>query len=837
MRRIPSWLAGIAVAATAAASACTATTSANGGNGVAPGGSAPVAALPDLQLAAALQPFAACDDLLNQVKQAALDRVGPWGLPSAGSGSPPIRFEEDSGAPTHGNMPATTTNPPTTMASSSPTPDLGPAPTSLGSRDSSVDQKTLDSSESTANASAPADSTTPDHSETNVQEKGVDEPDTVKSDGKRILVVTGNRMIYVDVRASAPMSAGSIALPGNGNAQLLVSGDHVLVLSGDEGYATPQPADRRGGIAPPTPTTVLSIIDVSDPGNMKVLHTSRIDGRLVSARMVDGQARVVTSSGPAPLPFVMPSTSTAAAEQAAEDANKHIIETSKIEDWVPLVHIGDGSQPTTKPLLDCAHMSHPKTFSGFGVLAVTSVDVRANEVNPADSIGIMADGQIVYASKDNLYVATPAYVDPPRPPMLTPGTGPTTTMPAAIPLRNATSIHKFSITAPGPAIYRASGDVEGSLLSQFSMSEDAGSLRVATTTSPINCGRCASTETFVRVLQEADGALKQVGQVGNMGRGEQIKSVRFVGTRGYVVTFRQTDPLFTLDLSNPTDPKVVGELKLLGFSAYLHPAGDNMVIGIGQDATAQGRTTGTKVALFDMADLANPRELQSYTLWNSTNEVEQDFHAFLWWDPTSLAVVPVSRAYVGYIHNGPCRANGVCPQSYVPPFTGAVGLRIKPDGISEVGRIVNPSGYVPMPCDDNPASGVCAPPCPPDARCTSNGTTRGPIDCSQGSCGGQGAPPSCPAESPELCAPTPTMPTTVPSRPFCDPAACEPAPPTTVPPDRYCVYHGPCPPYVQEGARIERSMVVGDTVYTFSANGLKSSDLNDLHEKYWLPFA
>ena len=122
----------------------------------------------------------------------------------------------------------------------------------------------------------------------------------------------------------------------------------------------------------------------------------------------------------------------------------------------------------------------------------------------------------------------------------------TTTPPAPIALRNATSIHKFSIGARGPATYRASGEVEGQVLNQYSFSEDEGSLRVATTTTPVGspgCMRCSGVETFVRVLQEVDGELRQTGQVGNMGHGEQVKAVRFVGKQGYVVTFRQTDPL------------------------------------------------------------------------------------------------------------------------------------------------------------------------------------------------------------------------------------------------------------------------------------------------------
>jgi hypothetical protein len=560
------------------------------------------------------------------------------------------------------------------------------------------------------------------------------------------------------------------------------------------------------GSSAPRPATLLSVIDVSNPAAMKVLQTVRVDGSYVSARLVDGEARIITTSNPPALPFVYPSSSTAAAQEAATTANKAIIASSTIDDWLPTVQIGNGTNPETKPLLDCAKVSHPKTFSGFTTLSVLSVDLGSSAVDPADGVGIMADGQTVYASKANLYVATPAYVDPPRPASPVPpgtdptGTGtmpPTSVAPAPVPLGSRTAIHKFDIAAHGPAVYRASGEIAGTVLNQYSMSEDDGSLRVASSTTPTGCLSCRSSDTAVHVLQEKDGQLEQVGEVGDMGHGEQVKAVRFVGKQGYVVTYRQTDPLYTLDLSVPTAPKVVGALQLLGYSAYLHPVGDHLLIGIGQDATAGGRALGTKVALYDVSDLANPRDIQHYVLWNTTSKVEQDFHAFLWWQPTQLAMIPVDGAYVGYIDDG-CPA-GVAPGSsactnhtYLPPFTGAIGLHIDPSGIKEVGRVVNPaSGSIPNECGPE----LCAPPCPPDAECTTSGPS-GPSGPS-----GSGAPSGAPIR---------------------------PVPTSTV--------NEPGGGASSVGAPIIRSVVVGDTLYTLSSNGLKSSELATLQEKYWLPF-
>jgi uncharacterized secreted protein with C-terminal beta-propeller domain len=175
--------------------------------------------------------------------------------------------------------------------------------------------------------------------------------------------------------------------------------------------------------------------------------------------------------------------------------------------------------------------------------------------------------------------------------------------------------------------------------------------------------------------------------VGGLGRGERIYSVRFIDDAGYVVTFRQVDPLYTVDLSRPTAPHVLGELKIRGYSAYLHPAGRDQLIGVGQDATDQGRTLGTQLSLFDVSDLANPRRLHQRTVApGSSSTAEFDHHAFLWWAPSGLAVLPVT-IYPTAPGDGSV-------------FTGAVGFRIARDtGIAEAGRIAHGTGGSAPPID------------------------------------------------------------------------------------------------------------------------------------------
>ena len=142
-------------------------------------------------------------------------------------------------------------------------------------------------------------------------------------------------------------------------------------------------------------------------------------------------------------------------------------------------------------------------------------------------------------------------------------------------------------------------------------------------------------------LRQQGKALVQVGVVGGLGRTEQIRSVRFIGDLGYVVTFRQTDPLYTIDLSDPAKPAVAGELKILGYSAYLHPAGPGRLLGVGQDADAEGRTTGLQLSLFDISDPAAPKRIDAAGVGQAWTEVEGDHHAFTFAD--GLALAPYSR--------------------------------------------------------------------------------------------------------------------------------------------------------------------------------------------------
>ncbi len=155
-------------------------------------------------------------------------------------------------------------------------------------------------------------------------------------------------------------------------------------------------------------------------------------------------------------------------------------------------------------------------------------------------------------------------------------------------------------------MYMGNAKVPGTALDQFSMDEYNGYLRVATTYDMVDF-----VSNGVYVLDEN---LKQVGKIDGIANTEQIKSVRFMGDTGYVVTFEQTDPLFVIDLENPENPKILGELKIPGFSAYLHPVGGGLVLGVGVDGDENGRGEGIKVSLFDVSNPENPVEADNIIL-------------------------------------------------------------------------------------------------------------------------------------------------------------------------------------------------------------------------------
>jgi len=203
-----------------------------------------------------------------------------------------------------------------------------------------------------------------------------------------------------------------------------------------------------------------------------------------------------------------------------------------------------------------------------------------------------------------------------------------------------TAVHAFAIDGES-AEYVASGEVPGMVKDRWSFSEYDGHLRVATA---LGSDSWNPTENAVVVLEERGDKLVEVGRAGEMGLGEQIKSVRWFGDIAVVVTFLQVDPLYTVDLSDPTSPKVLGKLKIPGFSSYLHPLGDDLLLGMGQDATQSGMTTGAQAAVFDIGDLRDPKRLD-------TSGFDPNTELAVTWDTRAFTYLPERRTAISPLQN------------------------------------------------------------------------------------------------------------------------------------------------------------------------------------------
>jgi Beta propeller domain len=495
-----------------------------------------------------------------------------------------------------------------------------------------------------------------DFSRTNVQEADVDEPDLVKTDGEHLFAVGEGKLQAIAVGARA-RHLDSLPLRAGAQHELLLHGDRVIVLSRGGGEFLPLRLSL--GYTSYSNKTIVTEVDVRNPSSLRVLSRLELDGGYASARLIGATLRVVLVSQ---LPRALPLQAPRASEtpQQATERNRAVVRRSRLLDWMPSRIKTDVRRKTRarRPLVRCSGVRRPPSFSGLGLLTVVTLDVDRG-LRVADSDAVFADGQIVYSSTTGLYVATQRWSDVPGESGIT------------------TPLHKFDVSEAGRTEYRGSGAVPGFLVNQWALDEHEGRLRVASTNAPAWWGGpgARESESFVTVLEERSGELVPVGRAGGLGKGERIYAVRFMDDVGYVVTYRQVDPLYTLDLSSPRRPRVLGELKIQGYSSYLHPIGNDLLLGIGQDATERGQTLGTQLSVFDVGDLRRPVRLHRRTIQGGGSEAEYDHHAFLYWPRTGLTVVPVQTA----------------------GGAAAFGFRVGRGGIGEVGRVTHGRAAQPDP--------------------------------------------------------------------------------------------------------------------------------------------
>lgn len=538
---------------------------------------------------------------------------------------------------------------------------LAPVGATVGATDGARDVPAEESAATADAAGVPGQ----DFSTTNIQEEGVDEPDIVKTDGRHLYTVVGNKLHMIDARAALPRLVGSVDLPPAWEHELFLYDARAIVLSRtDTIFPEPLPADlmRYSFVG----NTTVTSINVRRPAAPQVVESYAVEGNYLAARLSGASLRVVTTApSPLGLEFVFPTEGLEEAD--ALRANRREIRSSRARDWVPrFLHTNHKTEKSTQGrAVPCRRIRRPATFAGLGTVTIYTFDL-GRSLRPIDHDSVMTSGDTVYASQKNVYVATQRWLDP------------TTVDSPDDFARVGTLIHRFSTVGPRSTVYRGAGRVPGFILNQFALSEHEGHLRVATTQVPTWWNDPESeSESFVSTLRLEKGALPLAGRVGGLGRGERVFAVRFVGEMGYVVTFRQVDPLYTIDLADPADPKVRGELKILGFSAYLHPISSTQLIGVGQDATEEGRLLGTQVALFDVSDPAKPERVDSKTIIGGFSGAEWDHRAFLWWAPKSLAILPVQA----FEYSGDVLSNW---------FVGAAGFTVD-GGVEEAGRVTHPT--------------------------------------------------------------------------------------------------------------------------------------------------
>jgi len=428
----------------------------------------------------------------------------------------------------------------------------------------------------------------PAHSTTNVQVAGVDEADCVKTDGEYLYVISGSN-IYI-VKAYPPDQAkvlSKITLDPAYEADIYVNGDKLAVLGKRSVARLLLMPYMAYGVS--TGQTIINVYDISNKTNPVQTRTISYNGTLSGSRMISDYVYVVVNE---------PATGPSSNETNLEiDLPKILVDNMPKE-----------VQPT-----EVRYIPIPDVFYYF--TTVIAVNIMNDAQEPTYEPLLTGATSSMYVSQSNMYLTTPDT----RVWFATTANGGT----------EETLICRAKLDNEN-VVFEAQGRVTGHVLNQFSMDEYNGFFRIATT----NGWGTAS----VNSLYVLDMSLNVVGTLSNIAQGEQIYSARFMGDRCYLVTFRLTDPFFVIDLSNPTKPKILGYLKIPGFSGYLHPYDENYVIGIGKNGS------NVKLSLFNVTDVTTPTEAAYYIVqaqWSDTT-VLTDHKAFLFNKAMRLLALPVS---------------------------------------------------------------------------------------------------------------------------------------------------------------------------------------------------
>jgi inhibitor of cysteine peptidase len=473
-------------------------------------------------------------------------------------------------------------------------------------------------------------SSEPAYSTTNVQVEGVDEADVVKTDGTYIYQVNKEKVVITQsVPANDMKVVSTLAFPDQSLHPIeLYVDDKQLIVIGATYNSNPAIMGNNAKSMPIRPNgrqTVKAVIyDIKDKSNLKKLREVELEGNYVSSRKIGNSLYVIANQW--------------INVQALKDANTD----NKLQAAPGYRDTVAGDSFTSLPFGQIRYFPNAivPNYVSIGAIQLDS------PIEPMQVTSYVGSGENVYASENNLYIATREYK--------LNSNMPETQMKSKIaiaPMASDTHIYKFSLEQ-GKVKAVANGKVPGTLLNQFSMDEHEGYFRIATTTGDMwrTDGNTSKNNLYV-----LDGTMNVAGQLEDLAPGEKIYSTRFIGDRAYMVTFKKVDPLFVIDLKNPSAPNLLGKLKIPGYSDYLHPYDENHIIGFGKDAVEalnegdpKASTTayyqGMKIALFDVTDVANPKEMFKESIGDrgTDSELLHNHKALLFSKEKGLLAFPVT---------------------------------------------------------------------------------------------------------------------------------------------------------------------------------------------------
>ena len=462
---------------------------------------------------------------------------------------------------------------------------------------------------------------------TNVQEVGVDEPDDVKTDGSLVVRVQDATLSVYDASGSTVQRVASLTLPHLADAEILLSGHTVVAVGSDT--VTPDSAEPAG--------TRIETVSIADPAAPVVTSDVTYAGTAASVRQHGSVIRAVLASAPPALDFVQPRKGLTPHEALVR--NRAVVRASTLADWLPTYD--DGSGP--RPLLACTDVAIPPAGLPLGTESIVGFD--ASSPTAPVAIGVAGQTGVAYESSDHLYLATSGGATIVHGGLVgVPMTGDAVGGAIAMPCCGAaqdraaddrTTIFQFDLDGTR-AVHVATGKVEGAIADRWSMDEAGGVLRVAVTRAGDH-GRSSSVLT----LRPAGAELAVVGHVDGLGVDETLTAARWFDDLAILSTARQTDPLYTVDLSDPAKPRLVGALHIPGYSTYFHPIGGGLLIGVGQKVAfdKRGEREQAQVGLFDIADLADVHQLDVAPVHRWTWPVAADDpRAFTWLADRSTAL-------------------------------------------------------------------------------------------------------------------------------------------------------------------------------------------------------